>query len=120
MILFVLLGAVPGASTVVSGVLARMDADGDGQVSAQEYAPFDDRGSFGVIDQDKNGQITVEELATYLRLTDPARNPHPHPGGVAPVPPPGPPASRTRGRTAGLVAVVATGIALGIWRWRRP
>lgn len=83
MILY-LMAALPNSITVVSGVFEEMDADGNGQISAQEYAPFDDRASFAVMDQDKNSQISPSELQSYIQRTDPARNVAAHTGQALP------------------------------------
>jgi hypothetical protein len=124
MSLFLLMGALPGASEVMQGVFGRMDTNGDGQLSAQEYAPFDERGSFEGMDLDHSGTVTLEEWSSYVRLTDPARN-RPHPGVLSPVvaspavvPTKKNQASSSRFFWIGGALLLMTG--LGFWRWRRP
>lgn len=83
---FWLMAALPSSENVLLEVMARMDADGDGVLTAAEYAPFDDRDSFFRMDADKNGKVTIEEFKNYLRTTDPARNrPHSKTPTVAPL-----------------------------------
>lgn len=124
MTLLFLLGALPTASQAVGRALAKMDADGDGVVSAAEYAPFDERGSFAGMDQDHNGQVDTAELATWLRVTDPARN-RPHVGvstpGTAPAVasrPPSRPKNLVRVGISAVSLVLVLGLARMFWRRR--
>lgn len=121
MTLLLLMGALPGALDVAEGVLSRMDANGDGQLSEAEYSRFDERGSFSSVDQDKNGEITAVELQTWIRLTDPARNPRPHPGTSTPPAPFSPPSPVKKSQVPFPligIGVLVTLLGLGIWRWR--
>lgn len=113
------MAALPSGMTVVSGVFEEMDADGNGQISAQEYAPFDDRASFAVMDQDKNSQISPAELQSYIQRTDPARNVAAHTGQ------PLQPRSKGMERRAGLslawgrvLAMASSFLALFVVFWR--
>jgi LPXTG-motif cell wall-anchored protein len=108
------MAALPSRLEVVSGVFAEMDADGNGQISAQEYAPFDDRASFAVMDQDKNSQISPAELQSYIQRTDPARNVAAHMGQPLP--------TKSTGPTPRTWLVLGGGVLAGLiafWRWKR-
>ena len=116
MIFSVLLAALP--ADTIGNLLARMDVDQDGRVTAPEYAPFDDRGSFAAIDRNGDGSFDAQEFGTWIRLTDPARN-QPHTGLVAPLPvsPVAPVWSLRRVWMAGVLLALTVVVA---WRWRRP
>lgn len=56
---------------VLAGVIQRLDADGDGQIGASEYASFECGQPFTDLDSDLDGLVTVDELGLWLRRTPP-------------------------------------------------
>lgn len=95
---FTLALALPTEAEVFATLLARMDADGNGRLSHEEYQRVDDVTPISALDLDANGEIDVTELTAYVKVTPPrpqGRPPptaqgsgaKPPPTGVAPPPP---------------------------------
>ncbi len=90
--------AVTTEAEVFARVLARMDGDHDGRLSAAEYEVFDPGGAFGRMDADADGSVTPAELGAWFKLTTPRPD--------TPRPPPGTP-----------VAAVGIDPAMGVSPW---
>ncbi len=74
MIALLLACASPGTwseARALAPALARLDADGDGTLSAAEFASAAHGVSFAMLDTDSSGQITTAELAAWMRKADP-------------------------------------------------
>lgn len=95
---FTLALALPTEAEVFATLLARMDADGNGRLSHEEYQRVDDVTPISALDLDANGEIDLAELTAYIKVTPPrpqGRPPpptqgpggKPPPTGVAPPPP---------------------------------
>lgn len=69
-----LAGGLPTEEEVFARALARMDKDGDGKVSAAEYAPFDNTDTFGDIDKNGDGAFDAAELGAWTLYTQPRPN----------------------------------------------
>ena len=64
--------ALPTEDEVFLAVLARIDADGDGALTAAEYAVVDASPStFAELDTDRDGHIRPGELRDWVLLTQP-------------------------------------------------
>ncbi len=77
------LADLPSADAVHRGVLARMDANGDGALSVEEYGRYDMPSNFDRIDADHDGRATAAELGAWVAATPPRPNPGPPPGAGA-------------------------------------
>ncbi len=65
------LSAVPSEQDLFAALLARMDADGDGELSRAEYTPFDGSSTFDDIDADRDGSVSAAELGAWVKVTQP-------------------------------------------------
>ena len=73
--------APPTASPQAHDLLLRVDGDGDGELSAAEYAQVSDGElPFALADLDQSGQIEVHEVDWLLQYTSPLR------ASLAPIP----------------------------------
>lgn len=63
--------ALPTEAQVFATALARMDADGDGRLTAAEYGRFDGQANFVRMDTDRDGAVTAAELAAWVKITPP-------------------------------------------------
>jgi len=65
------LADVPSEPELFAALLARMDADGDGQLSRAEYTPFDGSSTFDDIDANRDVSISAAELGAWVKVTQP-------------------------------------------------
>lgn len=65
------LAAVPSEPELFAALLARMDADGDGQLRRAEYTPFDGSSTFDDIDANRDASISASELGAWVKVTQP-------------------------------------------------
>ncbi len=65
-------GLFPPAATLHAEAHARFDPDGDGRITADEYAVFDpEPGVFRVMDTSGDGTVTAEELQAFVLARQP-------------------------------------------------
>jgi hypothetical protein len=65
--------ALPSESDVFAALLARLDTDRNGRLSAAEYARVDEVTPFSALDHDADGEVDVDELAAFVKVTPPRR-----------------------------------------------
>ena len=58
----------PMGSMMIRMMFARMDADGDGKLSLQEFQAAHER-IFKAIDANKDGFVTLQEMQNFIRGT---------------------------------------------------
>lgn len=63
--------AADAAAPVFDGFAARLDGDGDGVISAEEYAAVGEPSAFAEIDTDADGVVSGAELRAWISLTSP-------------------------------------------------
>lgn len=93
--------ALPTESEVFAGVLHHIDQNGDGGISAAEYARVDDATPFSSLDHDGDGNVDVAELTAFVKLTQPRPMDRPvlRPDGRPSAPVRTPPASASAAET---------------------
>ncbi len=71
--MLVLLATLAAAteSAAFDTFVARVDADGDGTVGAEEYRRVGEEGTFDAIDRDADGGLSPAELQAWIRVTPP-------------------------------------------------
>lgn len=88
---FTLALALPTEGEVFASLLARIDTDGNGRLSPAEYTRVDDVTPLSALDLDASGDIDVDELAGFVKVTPPRPGGRPAAPGSSAVGPPGPP-----------------------------
>ncbi len=64
-------GAMPTEAELFAAVLGRIDLDGDGSLSREEYARVDAANTFDTIDADRDAAVTATELGVWVTVTQP-------------------------------------------------
>ncbi len=106
----VALAGMPTEAELFAAVLARIDQNGDGHLSREEYTRVDASPTFDAIDADRDDAVSASELGVWVTVTQPRAEDR-APSRLMSEPTPIPPTLRAPLATAPVSALVSAPVS---------